>query len=311
MALRHTSGNHLRTGGAGYGAPAAFTIGQWTAAGTGVSGVVHVTISTLPSLGGASLADIQYTIDGGTTWISTGLTSTGSFDITGLTDNTVYSIQIRAVTAGGVGAASDTKTATPVGKTLTFAGALGNSDSPVTITGSLTIAAGTVVVVTSINSLEGSDPTVVVGGVSLTKRASFNDGATVTTYLYDGVLPTGGSQTVLITFLTGAFLDKYANVWGMTGLSSSAAAASGGAASASIPSFSVTSGDFLVFGDIQHGASTFSGTQAPTAFGSTLNSGAFYNSDYAYWTVAATSASFSIGASAVGGSTIGIYGVYR
>ncbi len=119
-------------------APAAFTVGQWTAAtGSGAS-EIDINITTLPSDGGSSITALQYSVDSGSTWANLTGTGTGSRTIdqhsdgsTGtLTASTSYNIEVRAVNAVGNGADSDTKATTtgaaasdPAGDILTLLGA--------------------------------------------------------------------------------------------------------------------------------------------------------------------------------------------
>ena len=92
-------------------APAAFTVGQWTSTPGDTEIVVNIT--ALPSDGGSAITALQYTLNG-STWTSFVGTGTGSRTITGLTNDTSYPVQIRAVNAIGNGTASDTKNTTPV-----------------------------------------------------------------------------------------------------------------------------------------------------------------------------------------------------
>jgi surface protein len=62
--------------------------------------------------GGSAITDYEYSTDGGTTWTSAG-TTTSPITIAGLTANTTYNVQIRAVNAAGPGTASATTDATP------------------------------------------------------------------------------------------------------------------------------------------------------------------------------------------------------
>ena len=62
--------------------------------------------------GGATVDKYQYSIDGGSTWASTGSLS-GQFVIGGLTDGTTYEVQVRAVTGAGDGASSAPAAGTP------------------------------------------------------------------------------------------------------------------------------------------------------------------------------------------------------
>ncbi len=93
--------------------PDAFTIGQWSVAATATPGVLRFTITTLPNLNGGVVSDINYSTDNGSTWLTSGTTTTGTFDVLGLTGGTPYSCKVRLVTNGGNGAGSDTKVATP------------------------------------------------------------------------------------------------------------------------------------------------------------------------------------------------------
>lgn len=88
-------------------APAAFTVGQWTAT-AGASSIV-VDITALPA---GSITELQYRLDGGTPVAFAG-TGTGPRTITGLTPSTEYDVEIRAVNAVGNGPWSDLKSATP------------------------------------------------------------------------------------------------------------------------------------------------------------------------------------------------------
>lgn len=66
-----------------------------------------ITISYSTSAdGGALTKNIEYSLDGGTTWVSgatvvTGSASSGTYTITGLTPNTTYTIQTRVTTTSG------------------------------------------------------------------------------------------------------------------------------------------------------------------------------------------------------------------
>lgn len=91
-------------------APAAFTSGQWTA--TGGNQLIAVTVSALPDDGGSAITGIEYRLDGWS-WVSSGISTTGSFNITGRTNGVEYDVELRAVNGVGNGAASDTKSVTP------------------------------------------------------------------------------------------------------------------------------------------------------------------------------------------------------
>lgn len=92
--------------------PDAFVVGEWSMADTQAGGEVEVTITTLPSANGTAITDLEYKVDSGS-WTSFSSATTGTYSITGLTNNTSYDFMVRAVNATGNGADSDTKSATP------------------------------------------------------------------------------------------------------------------------------------------------------------------------------------------------------
>jgi hypothetical protein len=91
--------------------PSAFAAGQWSVLDTQAGGTAAVTVSALPSAS-PSITDIQYRLNSGAA-VSFGGSATGTYNITGLTDDQQYSVQIRAVNAEGAGNWSDTKSVTP------------------------------------------------------------------------------------------------------------------------------------------------------------------------------------------------------
>lgn len=93
-------------------APAAFAAGQWSVADAATGGTATVTISALPNNGGSAITAIQYQVGAGS-WTNSGILSTGSFNITGLTNGVSVNIKVRAVNAVGSGPDSDTKSLTP------------------------------------------------------------------------------------------------------------------------------------------------------------------------------------------------------
>jgi len=62
---------------------------------------------TAPNNGGSKITDYQYTLDGGITWYTANPPVTSSpYKLTGLANGTTYLVQVRAVNAVGVGAAT-------------------------------------------------------------------------------------------------------------------------------------------------------------------------------------------------------------
>lgn len=115
-------------------APSAFTAGQWSVADLATGGDIRVTLTSLPSNGGSAITGLEYQLNTGS-WISLGGTTTGTYDIAGLTDNVSYNLKIRAVNAVGNGSNSDTKTVTP---TTAAAGAPTVTSQTVTSVGQTT-----------------------------------------------------------------------------------------------------------------------------------------------------------------------------
>ena len=90
-------------------APPAFEVGDWAA--TGLDGQINIAISSLPSgFYGPDITDIEYRLDGGS-WVSSG--GVVGFNITGVSNDTEYDVELRAVNLIGASVASDTKAATP------------------------------------------------------------------------------------------------------------------------------------------------------------------------------------------------------
>lgn len=93
-------------------APAAFAANQWTVADAATGGAAKVTVSAMPSDGGSAITAIQYKVGNGA-WTNSGAASTGTFNITGLTNGASVNVLVRAVNAIGNGADSDAKSVTP------------------------------------------------------------------------------------------------------------------------------------------------------------------------------------------------------
>jgi hypothetical protein len=101
--------NQLVYKGGFFLASAAFAVGNWTLTNPATAGDLLVTISSLPTSFG-TITDIEYRLDGGA-WVSSG--GTGTFTISGLTDNVSYDVELRAISDFGASAAGDLKSATP------------------------------------------------------------------------------------------------------------------------------------------------------------------------------------------------------
>ena len=73
---------------------------------------LQVNFTDPDSDGGSAITDYQYSLDGGTTWIDAG-TTTSPITITGLTNGVEYNVVIRPVNAVGSGPTSNSSSATP------------------------------------------------------------------------------------------------------------------------------------------------------------------------------------------------------
>lgn len=89
--------------------PGAPTIGSITAGDSQLS----VPFTAPSSDGGAAITGYQYSTDNGSTWASSGST-TSPIVITGLSNGTAYNVKLRAVNSAGDGTASSAVSATPV-----------------------------------------------------------------------------------------------------------------------------------------------------------------------------------------------------
>lgn len=112
MRRRGRLGLALGGGGTPIFAPDMFNPPDWSVANLGTVSNVRVTITRLPFDGGSVILNIEYSVDSGL-WLSSGRSTTGTFDIGGLVTGVMIGVRIRAVNAVGAGAASGTKTVTP------------------------------------------------------------------------------------------------------------------------------------------------------------------------------------------------------
>ena len=71
-----------------------------------------LTLAFSPAGSNLPITDYQYSLDGGTTWVSGGVTAS-PLTISGLTNGTLYSVALRGVSATGGGASSSPATGTP------------------------------------------------------------------------------------------------------------------------------------------------------------------------------------------------------
>ena len=91
--------------------PSAPTVGRATTSNLRMI----VSFSAPRSTGGTDVTNYEYSLDGGSTWVTPNPpVTTSPLVVTGLTDGTEYSVQLRAVNSVGSGAASASTLATPV-----------------------------------------------------------------------------------------------------------------------------------------------------------------------------------------------------
>jgi hypothetical protein len=77
--------------------------------------VASIAFTAPSSTGGSSITNYQYSIDGGSSFTAFSPADAASpVSITGLTNNTTYTVQLKAVNAAGAGLASSSVTVTPV-----------------------------------------------------------------------------------------------------------------------------------------------------------------------------------------------------
>lgn len=100
-------------------APAAMVDANWsvvTGAATGAQ--IDLTVASAPANGGSAITKYQYTTNGGTNWLDTGLTATGTIALSNQSTGsafaaaTSYDFELRAVNAVGNATGSNTESAT-------------------------------------------------------------------------------------------------------------------------------------------------------------------------------------------------------
>lgn len=203
--------------------PAAFVDANWSVAtGAATGGQLDVTITTLPSNGGASITDVEYDLDASGTWVSSG--GTTSFIITGLTASTSYAVRLRAVNSVGAGSAGNSESATSSAAAAAWATVSGTTGSPTILTdvdgdnlwdayqftasGSITLSAGKIGRRLWVGGgggggsdrggggggggiiIDNTEPEVAGGTYTITIGAGGTSGIT------SGALPTNGGDTV-------------------------------------------------------------------------------------------------------------------
>jgi len=159
------------------GVPDAFVVGDWALNDPVTGGQLEVVISTLPDANGAAITALQYELNNSGAFVSLGGTTTGTYNITGLTNGVSYDVVIRSVNATGNGADSDTKTATPTVASV-----------PTVTTQAVTDIAA--------NTATGNGNVTADGGFTVTERGIAIDTSPA---------PTTADTTVTASGTTGAF----------------------------------------------------------------------------------------------------------
>jgi hypothetical protein len=107
-----------RGGGGGGGSggstvPDAFAAGGWSMSTGSGEAELDITLSTLPSDGGATITDVEWAIAGSGSWASLpSYSGTGTYTITAPLASTSYEVFIRAVNSEGNSTGNTSKTAT-------------------------------------------------------------------------------------------------------------------------------------------------------------------------------------------------------
>jgi hypothetical protein len=159
---------------------------------------LSVAFTAPASNGGASITNYEYSLNGGSTWVTPDPAVTSSpLLINGLTNGTTYDVQIRAVNSAGGGAATATSQATPEAPAVptlgvapaTFASALSTTYGTASSTANFTVTGaalnGTQVTVTPAAGLEvstSSNFTTTVGTSS--SPLSLGTSASISTTVY-------------------------------------------------------------------------------------------------------------------------------
>lgn len=92
--------------------PAQFQSGDWSVADAGTGGTIIISITSLPADGGSPITALEYSIDGGA-FVALGGISTGDYPVSGLVNDVMVGVILRAVNAVGAGPNSTNKAVTP------------------------------------------------------------------------------------------------------------------------------------------------------------------------------------------------------
>lgn len=92
--------------------PAAFGVSDWSVSDTGAGGALEITITSLPFNGGATISDVQASVNGGA-FASVGGAAPGTYTLSGLSNDVVANVTLRAVNSVGAGDASAALSETP------------------------------------------------------------------------------------------------------------------------------------------------------------------------------------------------------
>lgn len=197
-------------------APAALTVGQWSAAATSTPGEISFNISALPADGGSAITALEYRVGSGSAIPFTG-TGTGVRVVTaGLSAGVAVDLQVRAVNAVDAGAWSDVKNRTPLagggGGSLTIVQApvAVETEAGTVLERSLTaVGAGNHLIVAVCGSTSGGAPTITDSagnswaGTQVHSYAETTNNTT--TYYFIKPNVTGSPTWVRATYATDVF----------------------------------------------------------------------------------------------------------
>ena len=222
---------------AGATAPSPFGSGDWSLVDLATGGAANIVITALPADGGSALTSIEYKADivfGGGTWTElTGSPATGTYPISGLTDDVVNYVSLRAVNAIGASAASsksETITGPPVSADPAYiahtseTNDFGSSAEAFDLgAGALTGLANDSKVAVGLALMGGQDPlatSVTIGGVAATMRQQSTSGGSVdaSAAIWEATASGAFSTDEVVVTPDAALDDSLVIAWDVTGL---------------------------------------------------------------------------------------------
>jgi len=180
-------------------APAAMTVGQWSAEPTATPGEIGINIDTLPSDGGSAITALEYRVGTGAAVALAG-TGTGLRVVTaGFTAGVAAAIQVRAVNAVGAADWSDVKTRTPAaasGPTLIQATPVFSDGINVSGSFASAVTPGNTIIIYGSSHAETPTITTSQGDTVVSSVHAYNNARSILAYVNTAV---GGATTITFT----------------------------------------------------------------------------------------------------------------